>query len=115
MGDVVKKSMKFSFLAAAAIALILVSRNNSGWAAGLLVAVLWSILNFSLTIRVFEMAILKKDPKKLSAILLVKFPVLYVGGFFILNLKLFPLVSILAGITLTLAVIGITMLLPRRA
>ena len=114
MNDIAKKTMRFSFFSAAAIALFTIARGHFGWAAGLLVSTFWSVINFSMIMGLLEIAILKNSPSRLSAILFVKFPVLYLAGYFILTSKLFPVMSIFAGVTMTLAVIGIVNVWPKR-
>ena len=114
MNDISKRTMKFSFFSAAGIALFSIASGQVGWAAGLLVSVLWSVVNFTMMTGVIEIAVLKKPAAKLSTILFVKFPVLYLIGYYILVSRFFPLMSIIAGLTLTLAVIGIVNIWPRR-
>lgn len=115
MNDTSKKVMKFSYLAGALIAGVLLLRRDVGWASGLMIGVIWSVMNFSLTLSLFEIALLKKDPKRMTMALMIKFPVLYIAGFFILRSGLFPVMSILAGIGLALFVIGVVTVWPKRA
>lgn len=114
MNDRAKKTMRFSFFSAAAVALVTIARGHTGWAAGLMISTFWSVINFSMITGLLEIAILKNSPSKLSAILFVKFPVLYLAGYFILTSKLFPVMSVLAGVTLTLIVIGMVNVWPKR-
>lgn len=114
MNDTTRKVTKFSYLAGAVIAVALLLRRETGWASGLMIGVIWSVLNYSLTLNLFEIALLKKDPKRMGRILMIKFPVLYLAGFFILRSRLFPEMSILAGIGLALLVIGIVNIWPKR-
>lgn len=115
MNDAVRKIMKFSYLAGALIAGILLLRKEVGWASGLMIGIIWSVINFSLTINLFEIALLRKDPKRMTRMLMIKFPVLYLAGFFILTSKLFPLMSIVTGIGLALFIIGIVHIWPKQA
>lgn len=115
MGDAVKKVMKFSYLAGAAVSIALLLRRDAGSASGLMIGIIWSVVNYSLTIGLFEIALLKKDPKRMTGMLMIKFPALYLAGFFILKCSIFPVISILAGIGLTLLVIGIVNIWPKRA
>ena len=113
MNDIAKKTMRFSFFSAATIALVSIARGHPGWAAGILVATFWSVINFSMITGLLEIALLKNSPSRISAILFVKFPVLYLAGYFILTSKLFPVMSILAGVTLTLIAIGMVNIWPK--
>lgn len=115
MNVTTKKVMKFSYLAGAAMAAALLLRRETGWASGLMIGVIWSVFNYSLTLSIFEIALLKKDPKRMGLILMLKFPALYLAGFLILRAGLFPEMSILAGIGLVLLVIGIVNIWPKRA
>ena len=115
MKDIAKRVLKISYLAGATVAILLLLKRHPGWAAGLMIGVVWCVTNYLLTINLFEMALLEKDPKRLAGILIIKFPVLYLSGFFILKYKLFPAMSLLTGIGLTLLIIGVVNLWPKRA
>ena len=106
--------MKFSYLAGAGFAVVLLLRQEIAWASGLMIGVIWSVFNYSLTLNLFEIALLRKDPKRMGRMLMIKFPVLYLAGFFILQSRLFPVMSILTGIGLALLVIGIVNIWPKR-
>ena len=110
----VKRTMRISFLGAAVIALFAMARGHTGWAAGFLVSVMWSVINLSLLVSATEMLVIKPAPSKLSTTLLVKFPLLYAAGYFILRYRLFPLQSILSGIALTMAAIAVTIISRKR-
>ena len=114
MNATAKKVMKFSYLAGAIIAAAFLLRREAGWASGLMIGVIWSVFNYSLTLTLFEIALLQKDPKRMGRTLMIKFPVLYLAGFFVLRYNLFPVMSILAGIGLALLVIGIVNIWPKR-
>ncbi len=114
MNDTAKKVMKLSYLTGAAMAVALLLRREIGWASGLMIGVIWSVFNYSLTLSLFEIALLQKDPKRMGWILMIKFPALYLTGFFILRCGLFPVRSMLAGIGLALLVIGIVSIWPKR-
>jgi hypothetical protein len=83
------------------------------WTAGLLCGMLWMGVNFALIKKIIEIALLKQNDRRLRAILMIKFPVLYLGGFALLNLRIFPIESILAGSAIPLIIIGIYKLCPR--
>ncbi|MCX5678162.1 MAG: hypothetical protein NTY76_03530 [Candidatus Omnitrophica bacterium] len=115
MNDIVRSVRKTAYLTGAAAGAMLLFRNEIDWAAGLMAGILWCVINYSLTVSLFEMALLQKEPKRITRALIIKFPVLYIGGFFILKYKLFPVMSLLTGIGLTLLIIGIMNIWPKRA
>lgn len=77
------------------------------WILGFLFGSSWSMLNFLLTIKLLKIAILKQDKPRLTLFLLVKFPLLYLGGALILVYHIFPLWSLLIGILAGLFAIGV--------
>lgn len=83
------------------------------WLTAFLVGAGWSALNFLLILSILRISILEKPKKHLFAILLVKFPVLYLAGFLILNCRLFPISGILAGLTSVLLLVGVVKLWPK--
>jgi len=83
------------------------THHNGRWVLGLIVSVVWSLVNFALIVKILEIAILKDTKTNLSRILLIKFPLLYVGGFWLLTSKFFPTTSLLAGMPIALVAIGI--------
>ena len=85
------------------------------WAAGFVVGAAWSAANLFFTINILKISILKKDPRKLSALILLKFPVLYLLGFLILISKAFPIMSILTGLITVAITMGIFKLWPKPA
>ena len=115
MSDAVKKVLKFSYLIGAVIAGIFLLKKDVAWASGFMIGVIWCVVNFTLTVRLFEAALSRNEPKRIGMSLIIKFPVLYLIGFFILISKLFPMISILAGIGLALLVIGVVNIWPKRA
>ena len=114
MSGSVKKAAKVAYLIGAIIAAIFLLRKEVAWASGFMIGVIWCVLNFTLTVGLFEMALLQKDPKRVGLSLIIKFPVLYLIGFFILISKLFPIMSIMAGIGLALLAIGVVNIWPKR-
>jgi hypothetical protein len=83
------------------------------WAAGLTMAAIWSVVNFSLVIRIIKIAVLKEPKTNLRRILMIKFPALYLAGFWILNSRIFPTASILTGMGLALVLIGVVTVWPK--
>jgi hypothetical protein len=114
MNDAVKNARKISYLTGAAAAIVLFFWNRIDWASGLMIGIIWCVINYSLTVSLFEMALLQKDPKKMTRALMIKFPVLYLGGFFLLKYKLVPVMSLLTGIGFALLIIGIVNIWPKR-
>jgi hypothetical protein len=81
---------------------------------GILTAATWLIMNFMLTVKLLNIAVLQRPKSKLSALLLIKFPLLYLLGFLILTSRTFPIASVLWGLGLALLIIGIKSLWPKR-
>jgi len=77
------------------------------WLAGFLTGAVWSAINFLLIINILKVGLLQKDKTRLTAMLLLKFPVLYLLGFLILISRIFPVPSLLLGGFLVLVVMGV--------
>lgn len=107
------RTIRSTTLIAVVGAFVLIINKQLIWAEGFLVAVLWSILNFWLSSEVLKIALLKISKKKLFFMLLVKFPLLYLFGFFILMSRLFEVASLLAGLSLVWVVMGVIKLCPK--
>ena len=82
--------------------------------AGMLTGAAWSLINLLLIINLLKIAILQKSKLKLSMLLLLKFPVLYLLGFLILVSHIFPISSLLIGAIIILLVIGVRNICLRR-
>jgi len=78
------------------------------WSAGFLLAAGWVCVNFILTVALIKQALIRRSKQGIYLIILVKFPVLYVGGFYVLGMKVFPVASVLAGITAMFGMLFIT-------
>ena len=85
------------------------------WVLGFMVGAAWSAANLYFTVNILKISVLKKDQAKLSALLLLKFPVLYLAGFLILISKIFPVDSLLTGLTIVIIIIGIRRICMKRA
>lgn len=85
------------------------------WSFGFLSASAWSIVNFTLTVGLLDIAMLKKSKQQLSLYLFIKFPVLYLAGFAVLVSQFFPIMSILSGLLFSTALIGAIKLWPKKA
>ncbi len=114
MNEALKKTINLIVLSVAVASVVLIVTNRLSWATGLLVATAWSMINFLLLTNIFGIALLKKSRKALLAILLIKFPILYLIGYLILVSKLFPVSSILTGL-FTLIILGVVTIWPKRA
>lgn len=90
----------------AAAATAFAAAGNYSGALGALAGGAWLFLNLLLLARLMEMAIDVKSRGKKDKILVLsvlKFPVLYLTGFFILKSRIFPVTGILAGLTAVIA------------
>jgi hypothetical protein len=115
MKGMAKRMAMLALIATAVISALLIAKGHARWAGGLAVAAIWSVVNFSLIVRILETAILKEAKKNLPGVLMIKFPVLYLTGLWILNARIFPGASLLAGMGLTLASIGVATVWPRQS
>jgi hypothetical protein len=77
------------------------------WPLGFLTGAAWSLVNFLLILEIFKIILLRKEKSKLFVMLLLKFPVLYLGGFLLLIWRVFPVISLLSGAALVLLVTGV--------
>jgi hypothetical protein len=84
------------------------------WMLAFLIGAAWSAINFLLIFAILRISILEEPKTKLGAILLIKFPVLYLAGFLILSSGLFPISGIMAGLTSVLLLVGAVKLWPKR-
>ncbi|MDD5595860.1 MAG: hypothetical protein PHY94_06435 [Candidatus Omnitrophica bacterium] len=114
MQGLISKSLKLTALLVILATGVLFIFQKFSWGTGFLLAAGWSIANLFLTARLLEIAILQKSKAKLSRILLLKFPFLYLLGLTILLSKKFPLFSLLAGLSPILIVTGALKLWLRR-
>ena len=89
--------------------------NMIRWVFGFIVGAAWSYANLFFTINILKIGILKKDPRKLLALILLKFPVLYLLGFMILASKAFPINSLLTGLISGVLIMGISKLWLRQS
>ena len=90
-------------------------REMALWSAGLALAVIWSTVNFSVVVKILKIAVLREPKTNLRRILMIKFPVLYLAGFWILNSRIFPTASILTGMGLALVLIGVVTVWPKQS
>ena len=114
MDDLLEKSIKLTLILVVIMALGFSLMHQWRFGAGLLVGASWSVINFFFLLNLLKIAILKRSPLKLSLLLLVKFPVLYLVGFLILVSKFFYLSSLLFGSVLIILVAGAMLLWTKR-
>ena len=114
MNDLIKRSARLTAILTITAAAVLISIHKTSWAFGLLIGATWSVINFLLIVGILKISILQKPDARLSAILLLKFPVLYLAGFLILNSRAFPVSSLLAGLVSIVLVMGVYTLWPKR-
>ena len=79
------------------------------WASGAMVGSLWVFLNSYFLYQLLEIG-LQPKPRQKERILIfsiLKFPVLYIAGFFILRTRVFPVYSVLLGLTLYFMALGV--------
>jgi hypothetical protein len=84
------------------------------WITGFAIGATWAALNFVFTASILKIALLRTGKKPLAAILLLKFPVLYLVGFLILNSRRFPISGLLGGLSAVIIALGAYRLWPKR-
>lgn len=114
MEALIKRSVIITAVLVVAISAVVFARGNILWALGFLAGAAWSAVNFLLTINLFKMAILKKSKVRLSLMLLIKFPLLYLLGFLLLTSKKLPVSSLLLGVLPVILVTGVMKVWPKR-
>ncbi len=115
MPELLRKSIKLNIVLVLITALVFALMRKFNFSAGLLISAAWSTVNFYLTLHLLEIAALHKSKKKLLLLLLVKFPVLYLLGFLVLISRIFPISSLLAGMSSILLVLGVSSLWSKRS
>ncbi len=104
-----KNTSVFSVALSAVFAVLFLFIKGWIWSIGILTGSLWFFLNSFFLFQLLEMG-LHPNPKHKEKILIytvLKFPVLYLAGFFILTSRAFPVYSLLLGLTLYLVALGI--------
>lgn len=99
---------KFALLAFAvslAVSGAFLAAGRAFWALGVLTAGLWAFVNFYFLFRLIEAGFERKPEHKNRVLFysVLKFPVLYLAGFFILKSRFFPAYSLLIGLTIFMA------------
>ncbi len=112
-----KKVSLINALIFAACSLAVVLLGRAAWLGGVAVSMFWAYLNAFFLWRLVEMG-LNQAPgsaKKLFPYLLVKFPLLYLLGFYILQSRFFEAEGILIGLTAFFAGVAIAWVWVQRA
>lgn len=93
----------------AGTALIFLFIKNWIWSVGILTGSLWFFLNSFFLYQLLEIGLGAKSKHKERILIfsILKFPVLYLIGFFILKSRFFPIYSLLLGLTLYFIALGI--------
>ena len=105
--EFIHRAIKTSLILAFLIFLFVTLYYRFAYASGILAGCGWGCLNlFFLTNLITETTNLEEINKKRVLILvLLKFPLLYVTGYFLLRINYFPVTSLLVGFTLIFAVV----------
>ncbi len=99
MDHVLARSIRITAGLISGVAFFLILKKEYLWAAGVALGTLWSIVNFWLLSRILNIGILRRKPAQLPFFLTLKFPILYGIGFFILSMRIFPVGSLLVGVS----------------
>ena len=79
----------------------MISISILNWAAGFAVGGAWVFLNFYLLFQLLKIALSQPARKnRIFVLSMLKFPVIYVAGFFILKSRFFPVSGVLTGLTI---------------
>ena len=106
MDEFLNKSLRFTASLVLWICLVLVIMDKWLWAGGFLIGTIWSMADMVLTFKLLRIAILKENKQQLFAVILLKFPLLYLAGFLIVMWRIFPVWSLLAGLLPIFPVMG---------
>ncbi len=94
---------------------------HAAWALGALTAACWMFLNIYFLFRLLAIGLKQEEIPVASArssrvlfLSVLKFPVIYLAGYFILKTRYFPIESILAGLTAFVAGIVVAWILWQR-
>lgn len=97
MEQALKKSLKVTVILVSLISAVLALAGKYSWAVGFLLGNLWSVANFLFILGLLK-TLASKNKTKTVVMLFVKFPVLYLAGFFLFASRSFPAASLLAGL-----------------
>jgi hypothetical protein len=99
--------VRTSALVAPLVALFLATYVSPASGSGFLLGALWGMLNLLVTVSLVETLFGSENPGKarVAGIALVKFPILYSSGFFLMRVGVFPVGSLVSGFSLVLSII----------
>jgi hypothetical protein len=100
----------FGFALAALAAVAFAAAGRISAALGVCVGAAWMFLNFFFLFRLVAMSVAPPTDKigrRLAVLSVLKFPVLYVAGYFILASRYFPVESLVAGLTAFVAALAV--------
>jgi len=105
--EFIHRVIKTSLILAVLIFLSVTFYHRFDYAAGIFIGCGWGCLNLYLLTNLITQATnpSRIDKKRIVLLILVKFPLLYLSGYFLLRLKYFPVTSLLVGFTLIFGVI----------
>lgn len=106
MLEPVFKCARNSAVLTLAISAVILFFKDLPWAAGFLAGGIWASVNFVILANVLETVLLRKEKSGLGFLLAVKFPALYVAGYFLLVWGYMPALSLLAGLSFVLFSMG---------
>jgi hypothetical protein len=114
MNEFAIRSVRTTLYTAIAVCVAAMCYRQWWWAAGFMLAALWTTVNFLVTMNLLKTAILQRSKQKLFVSLAIKFPILYLALFLLLTWKRLPVSSVLAGIPLIILVMGVVRVWPKR-
>lgn len=97
-------------LLTAGICVLLACIGRSGWIPGVIVGAVWSTINIIFTIRIFRAIILREARKRIMVFLLIKFPLLYIGGALLLVYRVVSIGGFLVGLGVIFPALGVAFL-----
>lgn len=105
--EFIHRVIKTSLILGVLIFLFVTFFHKFNYASGIFVGCVWGCLNLYFLTNLVTEATNPKGIRKKRIILLVlfKFPLLYLSGYFLLRMKYFPVTSLLMGFTLVFVVI----------
>ncbi|KPJ61278.1 MAG: hypothetical protein AMJ46_03045 [Latescibacteria bacterium DG_63] len=105
--EFVTRVVKTTVVVAIITALFVATYVSPAYGAGVFLGALWNSLNLLVVVSLVKIVIAteKFRKRKVACVVALKFPVLYGVGFFLLWTGLFPVVSLVVGFSLVLAVI----------
>lgn len=113
MEESIQRTFKLTLILVAISVTVLVILHKLVWATGFLAGFCWSLLSLYFTLKLIKTVILKQGLVKLLVLVLIKFPVLYFAGFWLLASRFFPVYSLLIGGVLVFLTFGVINICPK--